>query len=175
MDKYELARLSPHPPPADSSTPKVMIRILPYLVAMRLFFASFVFSNSDIFKVGESLYFQAYRKQYESLGLFKGVASEASIYHFVALAVLVVLLLLKTFVWPFVEGFYHVLEETLESLACCCKCCKHRLGTSKNRVGKSAFTEYHCERWDKDFSPITTAMCLKKPKLHKLRKKNSEK
>jgi len=173
VDKYELARLSPHPPPQDSSTPKVMVRILPYLVLMRLLFATLVFSNSEIFRTSESAYFNSYSTQYKSLGILRGISSEASIYHFIVLVVLLALLLFRAFLWPFIEGSFHIIEETLESLSCCCKCCKHSLRTARSRIGKSAFTEYYCERWDKDFSPNIATMCSRKPKMHKLRRKES--
>ncbi len=153
VDKYELARLSPHPQKSDSSTPSIMVSIIPFLVVLRLIFATLVFSNNDIFESNVSQYYVDYVEKSDTLGILRGISSEASVYHFALIIVVLAYLVLQKMLWPFIEGGFHIIEQTIESLSCCPNSCKHTLRTARNKTGKSAFTEYYCERFDKDFKP----------------------
>ena len=149
VDKYELARLSPHPPPQDASTPNVMVSMLPILILCRLAFATFVYSNDDIFGGGTSEYYTTYVAPFDRLKLFQGLSSSASFPHFVLFAIVLAYIVLRTVLWPIISGSFHMIEEGLESMSCFHggRNSLRRLG----KVGKSAFTEYYCERFDKDF------------------------
>lgn len=149
VDKYELARLSPHAPPQDISTPKAMVSIFPILILCRLAFATFVYSNDAVFGGGISEYYTTYVAPLDTLKLFRGMSSGSSFPHFVLFIIVLAYIILSATLLPIINGSFHLLEEGLESMSCC-KCGRNSLRRF-GKVGKSAFTEYYCERLDKDF------------------------
>ena len=157
VDKVDLARHSKHPPPVDANVPFQMIRTMPMFLCMRLMFAAWVFSNPTIFPSNSDSaeylsYVQNKVNNSENLSwLFARLGTNTAIPHVVLLAFIVAYMLIKSFVFPILEGSYHVIEKILESLNC------HFLHSNlrPRAEGNSPFTEYYCERHDENFKQVT--------------------
>ena len=157
VDKVDLARHSKHPPPVDANVPFQMIRTMPMFLCMRLMFAAWVFSNPTIFPSNSDSaeylsYVQNKVNNSENLSwLFARLGTNTAIPHVGLLAFIVTYMLIKSFVFPILEGSYHVIEKILESLNC------HFLHSNlrPRAEGNSPFTEYYCERHDENFKQVT--------------------
>ena len=150
MDKLDLARHSPHPPPVDATLARSMIEVLPTLIVSRLMFASWVFTNPSIFasvQDDSTEKLQAVLQKNDPVGLSRRLSNPAAVPHVIVLSLLLTYLAIRIFVWPFFEGVYHLIEKLINSF----QCGKHKIQLLPRNEPAPPFSEYYCLRLDDDF------------------------